>query len=375
VALKARGVSVHAAVPAGPLSHALRAAGVPLRTIPAVRLRRGLHPRALVEAVRFVGALPALARAIRIVNPDLIHANGLTPTLLAVNVRQRHPVLWHVRDLVMRVSAVHYLSRRVTCIVGISESVAEHLTEMVPSFLLRKVRLIRNGIDTAHFLPGDRAAARRTFELPADAPLVGMVAHLVPWKRHGFFLDIAAAIHRLRPDVRFVIAGRDLFHDHARLRAKLEAQMASTGLSGSITWVRELDDIAPLLPALDVLVHPAGAEPFGRVLCEAMATGIPVVAVNNAGPSGIVTNGQTGYLVPPGDPEIFARQTLRLLNNPENTRAMGVAARQHVVANFDMTRTATEMHALYDEILGRLAREQRRREEDAARLRGRDDDD
>lgn len=245
---------------------------------------------------------------------------------------------------------------------------------MVPSFLLRKVRLIRNGIDTAHFHPGDRAAARRAFELPADAPLVGMVAHVVPWKRHGFFLDVAAVIHRARPDVRFVIAGRDLFHDHPRLRAKLEAQIASTGLSGTITWVRELDDVAPLLPALDVLMHPAASEPFGRALCEAMAAGIPVVAANSAGPSCIVPNGQAGYLVPPGDAEIFARQTLRLLNNPENAHAMGVAARQHVVTNFDIARTAAEMQALYTEILGQIAREQRRRAEDAVRRR-RDDDD
>ena len=375
-ALQARGLSVHAAVPAGALADALRTAGVPVRIIPSLRLHRSLHPRMLVEIVRFAAALAALARAIRAVRPELIHANGLTTALLAVNIRRHCPVLWHVRDFNMRSSIVRYLSRRVACIVGISEPVEELLAETVPSFQLRKVRLIRNGIDTAHFHPGDRAAARRMFQLPANAPLAGMVAHLVPWKRHGFFLALAAAIHRTRNDVRFVIAGRDLFHDHPRLRSDLETQIAAAGLTGLITWVQDLDDVAPLLPALDVLVHPASAEPFGRVLCEAMAAGIPVVAANSAGPECIVPNGVAGYLAAPGDPESFARQTLLLLNNsPESARQMGAAARSHVLAHFDIARTAEETHALYVEILGHVAREQRlRREEQEERRLRRDEE-
>jgi len=375
VALKERGITVHAAVPAGSLANALLGAGISVRLLPAVRLHRGLRPRALLEIARFIHALLVLARAIRAVRPDIIHANGLTPALLAVNVRQRRPVLWHVRDLAMPFSSVRYLSRRVACIVGISDPVAEYLSETVPSFQLRKVRLIRNGIDTRHFRPGDRAAARRAFQLPADAPLVGMISHLVPWKRHDFFLDLAAAIHQTRRDVHFVIAGRDLFHDHPLLRARLETQIAEAGLSETIRWLPDLDDVAPLLPALDALVHPAADEPFGRVLCEAMAAGIPVVAANRAGPLCIVPDNAAGYLVPTADTAAFARQTLRLLDKPENARRMGAAARQHVLDNFDIARTAKEMHALYDKILGVLARNRQREENEKARRRRQDTDD
>lgn len=348
VALQKRGLAVHAAVPSGTLADTLQTAGVSVRRIPAVRLHRRLHVQVLLEIVRFIAARVALARVIRAVRPDFIHANGLTSALLTVSVHPPCPVLWHVRDLAMPGSAVHYLARRVDGIVAISNPVSERLREIVPTNLFRKIHLVCNGIDTAHFRPGDRASARQTFHLPAEVPLVGMVAHLVPWKRHGFFLDLAAAIHRIRNDVRFVIAGRDLFHDHPHLQASLEKKIAAVGLAGTITWVRELDDVAPLLPALDVLVHPTADEPFGRVLCETMATGIPVVAANRAGPADIVPDGVGGYLVAPGDAEAFARKTLHLLDNPEIARQMGAAARQHVLTHFDSTRTAAEIHALYN---------------------------
>lgn len=374
VALQARGLSLQAAVPDGALRTALQAAGVSVHRIPAARLHRWLSPRTLTELALFSSAILRLARLVRTVRPAIIHANGLTAALQAVCVHRQIPVLWHVRDLNMRHAVVRYLSRRVACLVGISESVAEHLSVLVPSSQRRKVRLVRNGIDVTHFRPGDRAAARRMFQLPLDAPLVGMIAHLVPWKKHTRFLELAVAIHKTRDDVRFVLAGRDLFHDHPQQRALLEAQIAAAGLTGIITWVRELDDVAPLLPALDLLVHPAVNEPFGRILCEAMAAEIPVVAINRAGPGCIVPHGQAGYLVHPNDTTALVRQILLLLQHPETSRQMGVAARQHVLANFDITRTAAEVHALYTEIQIQADRDQRRRTDHTERRSSMDDD-
>ena len=349
-ALHARALRVQAAVPAGALADALRASGIAVHPIPAVRLHRRLHLQLVTDLIRFACARSALLRVIRTVRPEIIHANGITPALLSATIRTPCPVLWHVRDLHMPAAMVRHLARQADSLVAISDAVAAYLIQTVPARQRRKVHLVRNGIDTTHFRPGNRTAARQTFLLPADAPLVGMVAHLVPWKQHRAFLEMAAILHRARTDVHFVMAGRDLFQDHPQLRLRLEAQIAAAGLSGNITWVRKLDDIAPLLPALDVLVHPATDEPFGRVLCEAMAAGIPVVAVRSSGPEHIVPDGEAGHLVAPGDAAALARQTLRLLDSPEDTRRMGAAARRHVVKHFDVSRTAAEMHALYDAI-------------------------
>ena len=358
-ALGASGVSCHAAVPAGPLAEALIAAEVPVRRIPAVRLYRGWHWRQVTGLLHLVIGAPMLARAIRATRPDVLHANGLTAALLANAVWQKRPVIWHVRDLNMPFGVVRRVGRRVACVVAISESVDERVSEMMPAFCQGRVRLVHNGIDTRHFQPGDRAAARRVLGLPPDAPLVGMVAHLAPWKRHDQFLEIAARIRATQPGVRFVLAASDPFDDHRTLRARLEAQAASLGLTDALTWLpHDFGDPAILYHALDVLVHPTANEPFGRVLCEAMASERPVVAANSAGPGGIVPTDIAGFLVTPGRIDLFAQQTLRLLGDPGLARRMGAAARQHVLAKFDIARTAGEMQALYADVLARIARAQ-----------------
>ena len=357
-ALSARGVLCQAAVPAGPLSEALLAVGVTVRRIPAVRLYRGWRWRKVTGLMHLAVGVPMLARVSRAARPDVLHANGLTAALLANAVWQKRPVIWHVRDLNMPFGAVRRVGRRVACAVAISESVEERVCEMMPAFCRGRVRLVRNGIDTRHFQPGDRAAARRALGLPADAPLVGMVAHLSPWKRHDQFLSIAAHIRETRPGVRFVLAARDLFGEHQPLRARLEAQIASLGLAEALTWLPDdFGDPATLYHALDVLVHPTADEPFGRVLCEAMASERPVVAANAAGPGSNVPTDVAGFLVTPGRIDLFAQQTLRLLDNPEQARRMGQAGRRHVVAKFDIARTAAEMQALYADVLARVARD------------------
>jgi len=372
VALQGRGLQVDAAVPSGPLSAALAAAGIPVWHIPAVRLRHGWNSQALLERIRYLRALRVLARTLRTVMPDILHANGTTADRMAVFVRQQRPVVWQVRDFALKGLDLHHLSQRSTFIVGISDPVSEYLTEMVPASQLRKIRLIRSGVDTRHFVPGDRAAARSAFQLPATAPLVGMAAHLAPAKRHIFFLEVACAIRQTRPNVQFVIAGRDLFNIRPNLRAQIEARIASAGLTGAIHWIKNLDDLAPLYPALDVLVHPAADEPFGRVLCEAMSAGIPVIAVNRAGPHTIVPNNSAGFLLPSGDVELFARKILSLLDDPEAARQMGAIGRRHAMAHHDSARVGAEMHALYSKIQDILTRERRRLEDE--KFRRTDDD-
>ena len=373
VALKGRGLAVHAAVPSGPLSTALTTAGIPVRNIPAVRLRPGWNSQALRERIRYLRALPVLARTIRAVMPDILHANGVTADRMAVFVRQQRPVVWQVRDFALKGIDLPYISRRSTFIVGSSDPVAEYLTEMVPPNQIRKIRLIRSGVDTRHFVPGDRAAARGAFHLPAQAPLVGMAAHLAPSKRHIFFLEVAYAIRQTRPNVQFVLAGRDLFNARPNLRAQIEARIASAGLTDAIHWIKDLDDLAPLYPALDVLVHPAADEPFGRVLCEAMSAEIPVVAVNRAGPHTIVPNNSAGFLLPAKDVELFARKILSLLDDPEAARRMGEIGRRHAMVHHDSARIGAEMHALYNEIQDLLTHERRRLEDEKFRQSDEDD--
>lgn len=376
-ALTARGVVLHAAVPPGPLANAFREAGVTVHPVPVVRLRRRPHARTLPNLWNALLYLRALRAAMRRARPDVVHANGLTPALMAACVRRGRPLVWHVRDLDMPASAVRWLGSRVACAAAISEAVEERVCETMPAFCRGRVRLVRNGIDTTHFVPGDRVAARRQLGLPEQAPLVGMAANVAPWKRHDLFLAVAARVRRSNPQARFVMAAPDLFNEHRPLCAALRLEIARAGLADALTWLPDgLPDPARLFQALDVLVHPPSNEPFGRVLCEAMACGCPVVAANAAGPGMIVPAGVAGHLVQPGRCEAFVRPVLHLLAQPEEARRMGAAGRQHVIDNFDIARTAVEMQKTYADLLDLAARERMRRGEPApARIEEVDDDD
>ncbi len=343
-------VQVVAAFPSGPLAEAVRRAGITVHAVPALRMHRGLS-RLLLDAIQFARGIAPLRHIIRTTHPDLIHANGLTPTLLALRATEHVPVLWHVRDLSMPPALVRTIGERVAGAVAISEPVEERLCQTFPAFHRGRVHLVRNGIDTRHFVPGDQSTARRIFALPPDVPLVGMAAHLVPWKRHDHFVEIAAAIHEQRPDVHFVAAGRDLLGDHPRLRARLDAEVASRNLTAVWHWLPPIDDLAPLLPALDVLLHPAADEPFGRVLCEALACARPVVAADSAGPACIVPHGVAGFLVQPGRCDLFAARVLELLKQPEGARRMGEAGREYVTRHFDVARVAANIQRLYAAIM------------------------
>jgi glycosyltransferase involved in cell wall biosynthesis len=106
-------------------------------------------------------------------------------------------------------------------------------------------------------------------------------------------------------------------------------------------------DVREVLQAMDVLVHPPHDEPFGRVLCEAMAMRRPVVAVRQNGPASIVEHGVSGLLVSAPNPEQFAQAVLYLLNNPAQAKAMGEAGRHRIIDQFDITRTSSQMRIVY----------------------------
>jgi glycosyltransferase involved in cell wall biosynthesis len=370
-ALAADGVSVHAAVPAGPLADALRASAIAVREIPAAHFHRRWGLRKWTDAGQWFRAMVAVGRVARSIQPDILHANDTVSATIAAQYRRNRIVVWHIRGLFVPDSALHYLIRRVTAIVAISEAVEENLTDRVFSFQRGKIHLFRNGIDANHYRPGDRGEARRLLGLPPDAPLVGMIANLSPWKRHSFFLDVVARVHRARSDVRFVLAGWDPFDEHQRLRTALQARIAAESLTDCVLWLPEATDSATLLPALDIVVHPAAAEAFGRVICEAMAAEIPVVAANDAGPQQIISHGKGGYLLPPVRADLFAEQILLLLANPDVARQQGIAARKHILAEFDIARTAREVRGLYAQLMEAKSRDARRTREEKEERRQR----
>ena len=315
----------------------------PVFRMPPVRPRRMVHPiaflRAAIATIRARSAIAAAADAFR---ADVIVANGIAAALALPRMHAtRRKTVWIVRDMPHTPWAA--LAAMHSCTVAaISPPVAEACAGVLPKALRGRIALLGNGIDMARFpFRPDKAAKRLALGLPVDATIVGMAANLVPWKRHDAFLAMASTLRDVRDiagrQILWVLAGTDLFGEHAAYRNHLHRMAEDAGIGDRVTWLEDADG-ADLIPALDILVHPALGEPFGRVVCEAMASGTPVIARDSAGPASIIDNGATGLLAASDDE--MAALAARLIAHPETTDEIAHAARSRVEASYTAAHVA-----------------------------------
>ena len=139
-------------------------------------------------------------------------------------------------------------------------------------------------------------------------------------------------------------------------RPALEVAIAAAGLGEAVWLAGDRVDVPALLGAMDLFLLPSLGEGISNTVLEAMAAGLPVIATHVGGNPELVIEGETGHLVPVGDPAALAAAVLPLLDDPARRRAFGEAARQSVRERFDWPRTVAGYLAVYDEVLGRDTR-------------------
>lgn len=346
-----------AVVPPAPdgLPAALDAVRVPCRPLPLRRIRRTVNPLRLTGLACHVAVTAArMSRLIRRERIALVHANSNTAQLYAGLAARWAgvPCIWHTRDLVPLGPLAGWMAYHAACIVAISDCVHRHVARHARG--VTPVRIVHNGIvEPAPVDAGARGACRSALGVPPDAPLIGMVGQLVPWKNHAAFLAMAARVAAMEPRAWFVVVGGDLFGEHADYRKSLERLVADMGLGDRCTFPGHRNDVAAVMAALDILVHPATREPLGRVILEAMAAGLPVVAVNACGPAEVVRDGIDGLLTADAAPAELAGAVLRLLGDPALAARLGSAARQRVAERFRLQDTVRHIESLYDAVLRR----------------------
>ncbi len=345
--LSQEGVDVLAAVPKGPLYATLKGAGIQVAAIPAFRARRSLGAL-FVCGLAYANEVAQIRKTAWLFKPDVIHANSLTAGLVSRQLAGGRAFVCHVRDLRFPVKAMIRVARKARRIVTPSEAIDGSLSEFLRGSQRSRLVRVVNGIDVDRLSPCDPLEARRACGLPPpEVPVIGMIAHLVPWKRHDVFIEMAAQIAATRPDVHFALVGRDMLGGQKAYRKSLRQLATSRGLDAVCHWFENTYDVRDVLQSMDMLVHPPHDEPFGRVLCEAMSLCRPVIAVRHNGPAAIVEHGVNGLLVEYPDPARFAAAVLHLLDNPAQAAAWGEAGRKRVVERFNILRTASQMRAVY----------------------------
>ncbi len=250
---------------------------------------------------------------------------------------------------------VEWLNRRLApltdAFIAVAHSHAQYLAEH-EGCPPNRICVIPNGVDTERFRPQPKnAALAEQLGIPSGAPVVGIVAALRPEKNHELFLSAARLVRQTRPDAVFLIVG-----DGVR-RAWLEQQAASLGLADRVIFTGNRPDVPEVLSLLDVFVLSSHMEANPISILEAMAAGKPVVATQVGSIPENVQEGQTGFLVPPGDAASMAERVLWLLSQPEQSAQIGQKAREHVLRRGSIQQTV----AGYENLLRDLYQQKARR--------------
>ena len=177
--------------------------------------------------------------------------------------------------------------------------------------------------------------------------LVGAIGWLAPWKGQRAFIETAHAIAARCPRARFVIVGAVSDPRYQSYENELHA-LGDRLLGSRLIWAGERTPIQPVLAGLDLVLHCADQEPFGRVLIEAMAMQVPVIAFSGGGPDEIIDHGKTGILVPAAGTNDMAAAAVRLLADPDARQAMGSAARERARLHFDSVANVQQIEQVYD---------------------------
>jgi D-inositol-3-phosphate glycosyltransferase len=253
-----------------------------------------------------------------------------------------------------RLHVEHEVLRRSEALIAESPASKRHMVQEY-GVDAAKVHVIPGGVDTAVFRPQERLQARRALALALERPVLLFVGRLQPLKGIDTLLRAAHVVrqHHAQLQVLIVGGGMDAQDEHeAQELHRLQALSERLGLGRHVCFIKAQPQevLAQYYAAADVFVMPSHYESFGMVVLEAMACGIPVVASRVGGLTSTVVSGHTGFLVPEGDGQAFARAILPLLGSPTLRDGCGQAGLRRAQA-FTWPHVVERTGQLYGRLL------------------------
>jgi glycosyltransferase involved in cell wall biosynthesis len=348
----------------GPLVARLQQAGVSVEVLPIAAAAREVRK----DTVRLAGAAPSamlqtaayvvrLALRLRRLRPDIVHTNSLKAGVygsLAANLAGV-PVVWHLRDRI----ADDYLPRPAVRLVrrlirhladGVIANSTATLQTLSDADRGRVHSVIPDSVEPSPY--PRKADPRPTTSAMATDPrptTFGMVGRIAPWKGQDLFLQAFAAAFPTGEE-RAVLVGSPLFgeEDFERSLRDLGERL---GLNGRLELRGFREDVWRELAGFDVLVHASVIpEPFGQVVLEGMAAGLPVIAPDEGGPATLIHDGETGRLFRSRDPDALAAAMRSLRDDRCAREGLGSAARR-ASADYHPADVAGQVEQLYERIL------------------------
>ena len=298
-----------------------------------------------------------LAQFIRQADPALLHANSVSMARMSGPVvsQLRLPSIGHLRDMInVSAASVSNLVRH-TRLLAVSRATSDwYARRGIDS---DRLSVLYNGVDPVQFAPTpDSGYLRRQLQLGGDSQLVAAIGQIGMRKGLDVLLEAAKIVIARQPQVHMLLVGSRLSQKDEAVQFASDLRLAASKppLTGHVHFLGQRDDISTLLNELTLLVHPARQEPLGRVLLEAAACALPVVATRVGGTEEIFAPSEppSALLVPADRPPQLANAILDLLGNPNARRELGQAARRRMIDVFHVDRAAAGLVRHYREVAG-----------------------
>jgi L-malate glycosyltransferase len=218
--------------------------------------------------------------------------------------------------------------------------------------------VIHNPVDLARFHPGaaDGSVVRRELGIDPGATVLAVIAQLTPWKGQDDAVRALAGLRDRGHEATLLLAGSAKFaaagtqYDNVAFERDLHLLVEELDLGERVRFLGERSDVPAVLAATDLLLMPSWREAFGRIAVEAMAVGVPVVATDVGGPPEIVEAGVEGLLLPPRQPDLWAREIGQLLTEDGRLGAMGGKAIRRA-ADFELSAHAEAVLGTYRNLI------------------------
>jgi glycosyltransferase involved in cell wall biosynthesis len=320
------------------------------------RLERLKIPVEVIEDEHDDRAAATLAERMIALKTQVIHAHMFRADVVAVYAADLVEKRTGVRPLV--VSTLHSsrfrsaedrellekLTPRIDWLIAVSDAIVRKIVaENRDSTAISR---IYNGVDLERFdeAPG-RDVVRKEFGIPSDALVVAAIGRLEPEKGHPTLIEAWPLVHHHFPQARLLIAGEGSERD--RLEGLAAAHLRSELCCDSVAFLGRRDDIPAVLAAADVVAMPSYREAQGIAILEALAAERPVVASNVGGIPEMITDGETGLLVPSHDPSALAAAIIALFTHPDRAAKLAAAGHEMVHEEFCIDYMMRDIEAIY----------------------------
>ena len=282
-------------------------------------------------------ALVGLMRIIRRERPQIVHTHtskaGILGRLAAWLLRvpvvthtpHGHVFHGHFSRLLSKVFLIieRIFDKITDCTIALTDG---ELNDYIRKSVSKPDKLVKihSGVDIPKFIGAsvNGPEKKKTFGIGVEEAVVGTVGWLLPIKGPTYLMAAMGQVWVKKPDVRMMFVGK------GELETELKTMARSMGAGDKTLFTGWRDDAHEIMPVFDIFVLPSLNEGMGRVIVEAMAAGKPVVASNTGGIPDLVIDGETGFLVEPGDPAGLASAINKLLEDPDLRSKMGQAGRK-----------------------------------------------